>query len=156
MDNATNPMRGIFHGFDIASSGLQAEMQRSEIVSVNLSNMNSIGNEKDKPYQRRGVIFEEVLDDAARSSLSGVPGSEGLATGVRVSEIYADTRTPFEPLHAPYHPAANEAGYVLRSNVNMFNELVDMSIIERSFQANLSALRSYRNMLQAAVQNIGR
>ncbi len=36
----------------------------------------------------------------------------------------------------------------------MFKELVDMSIIDRSFQANLSALRSYRSMLQAAVQNI--
>ena len=156
MDTGTNPMRSIFHGFDIASSGLRAEMQRSEIVAVNLSNMNSIGNEQNEPYRRRGVIFEEVLDSAAGSSLRGVPGSDGLATGVRVSEIYADKRTPFEPLHAPYHPAANQAGYVLRSNVNMFNELVDMSIIERSFQANLSALRSYRNMLQAAVQNIGR
>ncbi|MHC4516797.1 MAG: hypothetical protein ACYS5W_24320 [Planctomycetota bacterium] len=31
-----------------------------------------------------------------------------------------------------------------------------MSIIDRSFQANLQALRSYRNMLQSAVQNIGR
>ncbi|MHC4896575.1 MAG: flagellar basal body rod protein FlgC [Planctomycetota bacterium] len=156
MNDITGSMKGIFHGFDIASSGLRAEMQRSEIVAVNLSNMNSIGNEVDKPYQRRGVIFEEVLGDTANSSLRGIAGSEDLATGVRVSEIYADGQTPFEAVHAPYHPKANAAGYVLRSNVDMFKELVDMSIIDRSFQANLQALRSYRSMLQSAVQNIGR
>ena len=151
-----NPMTGVFRGFDIAGSGLQAEMQRSEIIAVNLSNMNSIGNKANPPYQRRGVVFEEVLDQSARSTLEGVAGSEGLATGVRVREIYADGQTPFEHLYAPYHPNADKAGYVLRSNVNMFKELVDMSIVERSFQANLSALRTYRSMLQAAVQNIGR
>ena len=151
-----NPMKGIFHGFDIAGSGLRAETQRAEIVAVNLSNMNSLGNEADPPYRRRGVIFEEVLDQAAKSTLSGITGSEGLATGVRVAEVYADTRSPFEPLYFPEHPKADAAGYVLRSNVNMFKELVDMSIIERSFQANLSAMRSYRDMVRAAIQNIGR
>ncbi len=151
--DSTNPMKGIFHGFDIASSGLRAEMQRSEIVAVNLANMNSVGNELNLPYQRRGVIFEEVLQGASHSSLRGINGSEELATGVRVSEVYADSETPFEPLYAPYHPNAIN-GFVLRSNVDMFKELVDMSIIDRSFQANLSALRSYRSMLQAAVQNI--
>ncbi|MHC4079413.1 MAG: flagellar basal body rod protein FlgC, partial [Planctomycetota bacterium] len=94
MNDITGSMKGIFHGFDIASSGLRAEMQRSEIVAVNLSNMNSIGNEVDKPYQRRGVIFEEVLGDTANSSLRGIAGSEDLATGVRVSEVYADGQTP--------------------------------------------------------------
>ena len=156
MGNNINPMRGIFHGFDIASSGLRAEMQRSELIAVNLSNMNSIGNEKNPPYMRRGIVFEEMLDKTTNSNLRDIPGGKGLASGVRVREIYADERTKFEPLHAPYHPKANEAGYVLRSNVNMFKELVDMSIVERSFQANLSALRTYRNMLQATVQNIGR
>ena len=66
--DSTNPMKGIFHGFDIASSGLRAEMQRSEIVAVNLANMNSVGNELNLPYQRRGVIFEEVLQGRMRSA----------------------------------------------------------------------------------------
>ncbi len=149
-----DPMKGIFHGFDIASSALRAEMQRSEIVAVNLANMNSTGNVLRLPYQRRGVIFEEVLDGTNRGTLRGIAGSEGLATGVRVSEVYTDSQTPFEPVYAPNHPQAID-GYVLRSNVDMFRELVDMSIINRSFQANLSALRSYRSMLQATVQNIG-
>lgn len=152
MDSA-NPMNGIFHGFDIAGSGLRAEMQRSEIVAINLANMNSVGNQADLPYQRRGVIFEEVLSGVEHSSLRGIAGSEGLATGVQVSEVYADSKTPFEPVYAPNHPKALN-GYILRSNVDMFKELVDMSIIDRSFQANLSAMRSYRSMLQAAVQNI--
>ena len=42
---------------------------------------------------------------------------------------------------------------MLRSNVDMFRELMDMTVIRRSFQANLAALRSYRGMLQATISN---
>ena len=39
-------------------------------------------------------------------------------------------------------------------NVDLFQELVDMQVIERSFDANLTALRTYRGMLQNTLTNM--
>ena len=147
-----NSMEGIFQGFDIAAAGMRAELLRSEIVSANISNMHSTGNHEREPYRRRTVIFEEVLESAP-----GLAGDDGLrARGVRVARVVEDRKTPFPARHEPGHPDADENGFVLMSNVNLFKELVDLSVIERSFEANLAAMRAYRTMLQAAVSNIGR
>jgi flagellar basal-body rod protein FlgC len=142
-------MRGVFQGFDISGSALQAEMQRSEIVSANLANMHVTRTADGEPYRRKSVLFEELL--AAQPTKLG--SSEQQASGVRVSGIHEDHTTPFFESFDPGHPDANEQGFVLRSNVDMFRELMDMTIIRRSFEANLAALRTYRGMLQSTVSN---
>jgi flagellar basal-body rod protein FlgC len=146
-------MRGIFQGFDISAAALRSELQRAEIVSSNLGNMHIVGGRTREPYRRKTVVFEEVLDRIG-GSLGQVPGADRLAGGVRVREVVEDRRSPFVPRYMPQHPEANESGYVLMSNVDLFQELVDMAAIERSFEANLAAMRSYRSMLQAALQNL--
>ena len=60
----SDPMSGIFRGFDIATTGLRAELQRSEVVASNLGNMHSTGNADKLPYRRKVVVFEEALKAA--------------------------------------------------------------------------------------------
>lgn len=143
-------MEGIFQGFDIAAAGMRAELLRSEIVSANISNMHSTGNRQREPYRRRTVVFQEVLDAAPGNERAGLR-----AGGVRVARVVEDRRTPFPARYEPGHPDADENGFVLMSNVNLFKELVDLSSIERSFEADLAAMRTYRTMLQSAISNIG-
>lgn len=149
----SGPVNGIFQGMDILASGLRAEMQRSEVVSANIANMESTGNAKKPPYRRRSVVFEEML--AEQTGLAGVDGGEGAARGVKVSRVVED-RTPFPTFHDPGHRDAGPDGYVMATNVDMFREMVDMQAIERSFGANLQAMRAYRSMLQSAITNITR
>ena len=145
-------MTGMFQGFDIAGSALRAEMQRSEVVAANLANMHVVGGKNGDPYRRRSVVFEEVLDRQT-TACAGVQGGDRVASGVRVKQVYEDQQTPFFETYDPGHPEANEAGFVLRSNVDMFRELIDMAVIRRSFEANLAALRTYRGMLQSTLSN---
>ncbi|HLQ38072.1 MAG TPA: flagellar basal body rod protein FlgC [Planctomycetota bacterium] len=149
----TEPLSGMFHGFDIIGSGLKAEQQRAEVVAANLANIASTGNKHHEPYRRKSVVFAEVLDQA--SSLHGIDGADQLAGGVRVAKVVED-RSQFPKFMEPGNPQADEDGWVWTSNVDVFKELVDMSAIERSHEANLAALRVYRGMLQATVTNIGR
>ena len=139
-------MDGMFSGFDISASGLRAEMLRSEIVAANISNMGRTGNKHVEPYRRQGVRFEEVLD--------GIDGGSALAGGVRVSGVVQDFKTPFPSYHRPGDPMADEDGWVLGSNVDVMQEMVDLSVIERSFEANLAAMRTYRGMLQNVLANM--
>ncbi|HEB53220.1 MAG TPA: flagellar basal body rod protein FlgC [bacterium] len=144
---SSDPMSGIFRGFDIASSGLRAELQRSEIVASNLGNMHRTGNAKKPPYRRKMVVFEEALEQANGKR-------DGLGGGVVAARVVED-QTPFPVFYQPGHPDADASGQVLGSNVDLFKELVDMNVIQRSFDANLTALRTYRGMLQNTLQQLG-
>tara|TARA_R110002094_G_scaffold217447_1_gene188549 strand:+ start:1004 stop:1438 length:435 start_codon:yes stop_codon:yes gene_type:complete len=143
-------MSGIFRGFDIASTGLRAELQRSEIVASNLGNMHRTGNAEKLPYRRKVVVFEEALNQAKEAGV----GKSDTGVGVAISRVAEDS-TPFPVFYQPGHPDADEKGQVMSSNVDMFKELVDMNIIQRSFDANLKALKSYRGMLQNTLQQLG-
>ena len=80
------PMQGIFQGFDIIGSGLRAEMQRAEVISINLSHLHDVGNKHQPPYRKRGVVFEEILADnlsGRGSSLGGIEGGRDLPEKAR-------------------------------------------------------------------------
>jgi flagellar basal-body rod protein FlgC len=145
----TDAMKGLFRGFDIAASGIHAEMKRQEIVSSNLVNMHRTGNHEHEPYRRRIAVFEELID----SELEKRTGYGG--AGVTISSVVED-QTAFPAYHNPGDPMADESGMVLGSNVDLFRELADMQIIARSVDANLAAMRTYRGMLQSVVQNMGK
>lgn len=145
----TEPMKGVFRGLDIAAAGLRAEMQRSEVVASNLGNMHRTGNAQNEPYRRRAIVFEELLEDEAAK------GGGRVASGVGKGRIVED-QTDFPIFYQPGHPDADESGKVLGSNVDLFQELIDMQSIERSFDANLAAMRTYRTMLQNTINNMSR
>lgn len=149
----TEPLGGIFQGMDIIASGLKAEMQRSEVVAANFANMASTGNEKNLPYRRKSVEFEEVLDGV--SGLKGVAGGNGVASGVRISKVVED-QSEFPRFYDPGNPKAGADGFVWTTNVDMLHELVDMQQVERTFNASLQAMRAYRGMLQNTISNISR
>lgn len=52
----------------------------------------------------------------------------------------------FERTYQPGHPAADQAGYLLSSNVNSLVEAADMKAAQRSYEANLNAIEAARGM----------
>jgi len=151
----TDPMQGVFRGFDIAGAGLRAELQRAEVVASNLANMHRTGNAQKEPYRRKQIVFEEMLLDAQKGGNATMGSRDAIANGVQVAKVVED-QTEFPVFYQPGHPDADASGKVLGSNVDLFHELVDMQVIERSFDANLTALRSYRGMLQNTITNMSR
>lgn len=151
----TDPMQGVFRGFDIAGAGLRAELQRAEVVASNLANMHRTGNAQKEPYRRKQIVFEEMLLDAQKGGNATMGSRDAIANGVQVAKVVED-QTEFPVFYQPGHPDADASGKVLGSNVDLFQELVDMQVIERSFDANLTALRSYRGMLQNTITNMSR
>lgn len=154
----SDPMQGVFRGFDIAGAGMRAELQRSEMVASNLANMHRTGNAQKEPYRRKQLVFEELLLEQQSGPVGrGGPGGQvgGVAAGVQVAQVVED-QTPFPVFYQPGHRDADASGQVLGSNVDLFQELIDMSTIERSFDANLTALRTYRSMLQNTITNMSK
>jgi len=134
----------ILSATSITGKALDAEKTRVDITSQNIANANTTKGIDGKPYQRRVVAFESILDELAGQNMQGV----------RVSEISSD-KTLGEIIHNPQHPHADKDGNVQMPNVNIAFEMVDMLTASRSYEANLSVVRNARQMAAQAMA-IGR
>ena len=131
----------IVQGFDILASGMSAQRVRLNTVSSNLANAETTRTADGGPYTRRLPIFEAVEEGDA-------------GAGVRVDAIEEDSAQG--PLvYDPGHPDAGPDGYVRMPNVNLVEEMVDMMTAARSFEANVQAFQSLRDMVQQAL-NLGK
>ena len=54
--------------------------------------------------------------------------------------------------YEPGHPDANAEGFVAYPNIDLVREMVDLLSATRSYEANVTLVRSVREMLQGALQ----
>lgn len=132
-------MDDLLKTFRISSAGLKAQGTRVRVISENIANADSMGTKPGElPYRRQTVVFKNELDKAAG------------ADTVRVHKIDRDL-SAFGKRFDPQHPAADADGYVLLPNVNRLVEMMDLKEAQRSYDANLSAVRTAKSMLQSTV-----
>ncbi len=135
----------------ISSSGLSAERLRMDTITGNIANASTTRGKDGKPYIRKVAVFEENLtNELNKQSGKFVEKHMGIKA-VGVEEDKSELRKVYDP----YHPDANEEGYVLMPNVNILNEMVDLIAASRSYEANITALNSQKAMLSKTLE-IGR
>lgn len=137
-----------FDAISIAASGLTAERTRMDVTSENLANADTTNGANGQPYQRQEVVLQQV-GGGFSAALSGAMGSAGgpVAGGVQVSGIVNDP-TPDQMVYDPGNPAANAKGYVQMPNVNPVNEMVDMIDESRSYQSDVTAMTTAKQMYE--------
>ena len=74
--------------------------------------------------------------------------------GVEIEDIVEDD-APFMKVFNPGHPDADEQGYVLKPNVDLIVEITNMLVAKRNFEANVTAIKSIKQMALKALE-IGR
>jgi len=135
-------MINILTGIDSTSSALNAERIRMDVVSQNIANVNTTRGLNGKPYARQQVVFEAVLKDQLKPP-AGTPGNDPQM--VRVAHVET-ARRPARMVYQPGHPDADGNGMVAMPNVNIYEEMVDLMAASRSYEANLSAVKTARSM----------
>jgi flagellar basal-body rod protein FlgC len=131
--------------FDITASALSAERSRLAVIAQNIANAQVTHMPDGQPYRRQRVLFESVLKSAKGEKGDGLPAG---AVRARV----APDDSPFQRVKNPGHPDADKDGWVNMPNVNVIDEMVDLLDASRTYEANLSALRTYRQMLQQTLE----
>ena len=99
---------------NIVGSGLTAEQLRLDVISENITNMNTTRTEGGGPYRRKVVRFEAEADrDGFRRALAAAMDASNRgaekAGGVRVTDILEDP-SDLPVTFDPDHPDANEGG----------------------------------------------
>ena len=136
----------IMSGADATVAALNAERMRLEVISQNIANANVTNTPEGGPDKRKEDGFESVMNEAFKSQ----NGENQTPMMVKVGKVETD-KTPGMKIKDPEHPHADAEGYVTLSNVNIHEEMVDMIMASRAYEANLSAMKYARSM---AVQTL--
>ena len=134
----------LFNVFEISSSAIAAQSQRLNVTASNIANADSVAGPDGKPYQAKQVVFQAV------------PTADGerAPAKVQVAGIVDDT-TPGRTVYNPSHPLADAAGYVTMPNVSVVEEMVNMILGQRAYEASSKVIKAADEML-AQINNIVR
>ena len=163
-------LNSLFGTIDIASSGLSVQRTRMNTIAENIANAETTRTANGGPYRRQIPVveagtpenrFARVLENtemAMRQTDSmHMPQGETThierccAAGVHVAGIEQDS-SPFKMVYDPYHPDANDEGYVAMPNVNPVQEMADLISTSRSFEANVTVIDSAKEMIRKALK----
>jgi flagellar basal-body rod protein FlgC len=137
-----------FDGYNVATSGMSAQRTRINMVSANIANAQTTHTTDGGPYKKQNVVFEEILLDSTKEQAKK-NSSENLDSlslkGVGVREIIDSKDEPILK-YEPEHPDSNKNGYVAYPNINPVIEMVDLIEAMRSYEANVSAFKTQKEM----------
>lgn len=139
-------MTNLIPGIQVSGSALQAERTRLDVVATNIAQSNTTRDATGNPYRRKQVVFESFMPPQ-----SGASSSVNLTPQVKVSKIVEDQK-PFQQIHIPGHPHADERGMVRLPNVEIMNEMVDLATASRSFEANLQVISTAKQMFTQSMR----
>jgi flagellar basal-body rod protein FlgC len=160
-------MSNFLSSFDISGYGLSAQRVRVNTISSNIANAQTTRTEEGGPYRRKEVVFRAVdFNEEYNKALAGMsnsskyedPLNEGLMgeevdpaiMSVIVDKISRDDSKP-KMKFDPNHPDADTNGYVAYPNINPVVEMADLVEATRSYQANVAAFQSSKDMANSAI-----
>ena len=128
----------VFDTLGISGSGLMVHRKWLDAVSDNISNINTTSRTNEAAFQER-FINAQAVDYGSGSGGVRVAGTEfGSAEG----------RLVFEP----DNPLADEDGYVKYPDIDLGEQMTQLLMAQRGYQANLAVVERATSTYQAALQ----
>lgn len=128
--------------FKVSSSALESQRVRMNTIASNMANAQTTRTAKGGPYVKKDVVF---------STMPVNPKADRSLNGVKVSGIVEDAKPPIT-VYDPGHPDADENGYVSMPNINVIEEMVNMMMAFRAYEANVRAFNTSKGMYQKALE----
>ncbi|MCU1692937.1 MAG: flgC [Frankiales bacterium] len=125
---------GMFGALDAASSGVTLGRTWIDASSDNVANLNTVRPAGEQPFRARLVVARARADQ----------------DGVDVERI-AEKGGPPEVAYDPENPLADAAGYVTRPQVDLTEEMTNIMMASRLYQANLSVMQQAKDSYKAAL-----
>jgi flagellar basal-body rod protein FlgC len=160
----------IYTSLNISASALSVQRRKMDIVSKNLANVDTTRTAEGGPYKREIVVvgedksttnFQSLLNQTepqlARTHSEHMPAANKLWVdrnnigGVKVDQIVQDASQP-RLVYDPSHPDANENGYVLKPNINVVTEMVDIISATRAYEANLTVVDATKKIEKKSLE----
>ena len=133
----------LFKIFDIAGSGLSAQSIRMNSTSSNLANAETVSSSIDQTYRARQPVFAAMVNQGIDQHYAD---HDTASVGVVVRGI-VESNAPLRREYSPNHPMADEEGFISLPNVNPVEEMANLISASRTYQSNLEAVNTSKQLL---------
>jgi flagellar basal-body rod protein FlgC len=128
----------LFGAFGTAGSGLSVHRKWLDALSDNISNINTATPTSGEAFRARYIMAQ---------SLGNGTGEGGVqVTGIALGS--AEGRVVFQP----DHPLADADGNVRLPDIDLGDQMTQLIMAQRGYQANLAVVDRARNAYEAALQ----
>ena len=129
----------MFDNLDVSGSGLSVHRRWMDAVTDNIANINTVSSTDGEAFKERMVVAQAVDYGSGEGGVRAAPAEFGGDPEGRV-------------VHEPDHPLANDEGYVRYPDIDMGDQMVQLLMAQRGYQANLAVVERATNAYQAALQ----
>ena len=128
----------MFDSLDISGSGLSVHRRWMDAVSDNIANINTVAAPGEDAFQERMIVAEAVQYGSGEGGVRVARTELGNAAGRMVYE--------------PDNPLADGEGYVRYPDIDLGDQMTQLLMAQRGYQANLSTIKSATEAYQQALQ----
>ena len=128
----------MFDALGISGSGMHVHQTWMDAISDNIANVNTVRPAGQPAFQARYLVAQSVEN--------GGTGAGVAVAGVQLGN--AQGRLVFDPTN----PMADAKGYVRLPDIDLGEQMTDMIMAQRGYQANAANLDRVRASYQAALQ----
>lgn len=156
-------------GFKISARGLSVQRTRMNLIAENIANAETTRTENGEPFKRKfititqnnkglnGINVPQATLKMQTTSGDHIPFTSPTdsITGKSTSGLEYDVNedsSQGELIFMPNHPDADKDGYVQSSNINVIQEMVEMIAASRSYEANLTALDTSKQIAKDSLE----
>ena len=136
----------LFPTFNTAGSGLGVFRTWMDAVSDNMANLNTVRPTSEAAFQARFVVANAI--GSGQEAMTGGPAGAQV-TGISFGD--ANGRL----MHDPTNPLADADGMVRYPDIDMGDQMTQLMIAQRGYEANLSVVDRAKDAYQQAL-SIGR
>ena len=140
---------GLFDPISTAETGVNVSQTWMDAISDNIANMNDVSSPSQGAYQTRFVVAGSIPGQVEGTG----PGSQEEASiggGTQVEGIALGSPAGVEE-YDPGSPLANKQGMVRAANVDLGQQMTDMMLAQRGYEANLATISQAESAYQAAM-----
>jgi flagellar basal-body rod protein FlgC len=133
-------MPGMFGAIGTASNGLHVYRKWLDAVSDNIANMNTVRSTDQEAFKTRYVEASSIDEG----------DGDGIGSGARISGVKfgsAEGRL----VHEPNNPLADKDGMVRYPDVDLSEQMSNMILAQRGYQANLAVIDRAKAAYEAAL-----
>ena len=134
----------------ISAAGMSAQRSRLNVIASNLANVQTTRTPEGGPYKRKDVVFQAVPLAAGQDESLAVE-RQHRPLSVEMVEVITDSRPPIMK-YQPGHPDADSQGYVAYPNVHAIEEMVNMLSATRSYEANVTMMKTTKDMVNKTIE----
>jgi flagellar basal-body rod protein FlgC len=128
----------VFDTLGISGSGLLVHRKWMDAVSDNIANINTVSRTNEDAFKERFVVAQAVDYGSGEGGVRVARAEFGSGTGRLVYD--------------PTHPLADKDGYVKYPDIDLGDQMTELIMAQRGYQANLAVVERATNAYQAALQ----